>query len=212
MELIRFGIDDGRKEMMIVADLLDKYSIDGVFYIAPYEKKCDIAITDIKELSHRHEVGGHTLTHCRLTDVSLDVAKYEIEEGKSEVEDIIGKPITKFATPRGWHNPEIIQLIKQAGYTEHRDTKMGITNREGYDDFHLPCSAHFYPRAEYIEKGVYQSIIDKFEEAKIGGYFNVLVHTDELTRYKLWEDFERVLEYISLWKIRNMEKYINLMK
>lgn len=197
---IRIGIDDGRKEMIIVADLLDKYSLDGVFYIAPFEKKCTLSLNEIADLAQRHEVAGHTLTHCRLTTVSIEEARHEIEMGKEELEEIIGKPVTKFATPRGWHNPEIIELIKQAGYLEHRDTKMGITNREGYDDFHLPCSAHFYPRPEYQEKGIYQSIIDKFEEAKTGGYFNVLVHTDELERFKLWEDFERVLEYISLWE------------
>ena len=193
---IRFGVDDGRKEMMRVADLLDKYGFKGIFYIAPFEQKCDILVKDIQELSRRHEVAGHTLTHPRLTRISLEQAKHEIEMGKEELEDYIGKPITKFATPRGYYNPDIIELIKQAGYTEHRDTLMGYTAREE-DDFHLHCSAHLYPRPEYKEKGIYQSIIDKFEEAKAGGgYFNVILHTDELTKYKLWQVFEYVLAYI----------------
>lgn len=196
---VRISIDDGRKEMLRVADLLDKYGINGVFYIAPLEQKNTLTVSEIKELAGRYEIGGHTLTHCRLTTVTLDEARHEIEVGKEELEEIIGKPITKFATPRGWHNPEIIELIKQAGYLEHRDTKMGITNREGYDDFHLPCTVHFYPRPEYDESGMMLSMFSKFEEARYSGengYYNVLVHTDELTRFGYWAEFEYLLKYI----------------
>lgn len=194
---IRIGIDDGREEMMGMSDLLTKYGMTGVFYIAPFENQCRLRVRDIVELSRLHEVGGHTLTHQRLTRLPLDEARYEIFEGKKELEHLIGKPITKFATPRGWHNDDIIDLIKEAGFTENRNTKMGVVNRDGYDDYHLPCTAHFYPRSEY--HGVLPSVKAKFLEAqKEGekGYFNLLVHTDELKRYDLWGDFEKFLEFI----------------
>lgn len=118
---------------------------------------------------------------------------------------MLGKKIKKFATPRGYYTPEIIQMIKEAGYIEHRGTKMGIVDIKDYDVFHLPCSAHFYPRPEYEEKGILKSIIDKFDEAlTTGNYFNVLIHTDELDRFNLWEDFETVVKYI--WNKRDEVK------
>lgn len=199
-----FSCDDGRKEMLVVAKLLEKYGFKGTFYIAPYEKGMDLTIKELQYLSRKHIVGGHTLTHQRLTDCDLSQAKVEIEMGKSELEKMIGKKVTKFSTPRGWYNDDIIELIKNAGYKEHRTTKMGITNLKGYDNFHLPVSAHFYPRPEYKEKGVYQSIIDKYEEARTGGYFNVLIHTKELTEYEYWEMLDKVLFYI---KERELCKY-----
>ncbi len=184
------SIDDGRKEMLRVADLLDKYELKGIFYIAPFEQRNTLSINDIQNIAQRHEIGGHTLRHIKLTTISIEEAKKEIEQGKEQLESIIGRKITRFASPRGWHNDEIIEIIKKAGYTRHRTTKMGITNREGYDDYHLPCSAHFYPRQEY-ENSILNSILEKLDQAFTGGgYFDVLIHTDELDRYKQWENFE----------------------
>ena len=194
---IVFSCDDGRKEMLRVAKLLEKYKFKGTFYIAPYEAGITLSVKEMQELSKKHIIGGHTLTHKRLTDCDLSKARVEIEMGKKELEEIIGKKIKTFATPRGWYNPDIICLIKSAGFKEHRTTKMGITDLEGYDRFHLPVSAHLYPRPEY-KGNTYQAIIDKYEEAKKGGYFNLLMHTNELNRYNYWDMLEDVLDYIYL--------------
>jgi peptidoglycan/xylan/chitin deacetylase (PgdA/CDA1 family) len=196
MEII-FGCDDGRKDMLKVAEMLEHFGLKGTFYIAPFERNCDLTVNDILRLAEKHRIGGHTLTHQRLTECTLKKAKLEIEMGKEELEDIIKKPLTTFATPRGWYNDNIIQMIKEAGFLEHRTIKMGITNREGYDNFHLPVSAHMYPRPEYQGISIKNAVIEKYNEAKIGGYFNLLMHTGELNRYSLWESLTDILKYIS---------------
>jgi len=195
MEII-WGCDDGRKDMLRVAKILENYGFKGTFYIAPYETYMDLTVKDIQELSKKHIIGGHTLTHQRLTECSLEKARLEIEIGKKELEDIIGKKITKFAAPRGWQNKDIICLIKEAGFLESRTTKMGIVNITGDNIFELPCSAHFYPRPEYAEKGVLQSIKDKFIESETGGYFNLLMHTSELNRYGYWDDLKELVKFV----------------
>jgi peptidoglycan/xylan/chitin deacetylase (PgdA/CDA1 family) len=196
MELV-FSIDDGRKDMLKVAEMLEHFGLKGTFYIAPFERKCDLSVNDILRLAEKHRIGGHTLTHPRLTECTLKKAKLEIEMGKEELEDIIKKPLTTFATPRGYQNKEIVKLIQEAGFLEHRTTKMGITNREEYDNFHLPVSAHMYPRPEYQGIGIKKSVIEKYNEAKTGGYFNLLMHTGELNKYNLWKSLADILKYIS---------------
>lgn len=200
---IEIGIDDGRREMMQVADLLNKYGLEGVFYIAPMEQKCNLNTREIKVLSERHEVGGHTLTHCRLTTVSLEDAKYEIEEGKYELEAIIGKPITKFAYPRGWFNEDLKRLVKEAGYLQARTTKMGIINIDGYNPYELPVTAQNYPRPEY-EGQTMLGIINKFNEAtEKGNYFSLMIHTDDILKYGQWQEIEAIFAVISHWKMIN---------
>jgi len=193
----RISIDDGRKGMMRIADMLDRHGLTGVFYIAPFEPSNNmLTIGEIIDLSIRHEIGGHTLNHTRLTEVPLDRAKREIEVGKEELEEIIEKKITKFAYPRGWHNPEVMELVRQAGFLEGRTMKMGVIDRTGYDDFAIPVTAQNYPRPEY-EGDTMKGIIDKFEEARaIDGYFNLVIHTEDCKRFGQWDWIESVFDHI----------------
>jgi len=197
---IVISIDDGRREMLRVADLLDKYGLKGVFYIAPYEGKCNLNSREMKELAERHEVGGHTLTHCVLTRVSLLDAQYEIEQGKRELEEIVGKKITKFAYPKGYYNKDLMAFVKGSGYKEARTMKMGVVDVTGYDKFEIPVSAQNYPRPEYEGKTM-QGIINKFDEAtQNGNYFNLVIHTDDIVKWNQWQEIEVIFEVISLWK------------
>lgn len=193
--VIRISIDDGAKQDMRVADILDKYKLKGIFYIAPY--KSDLRVVDIAELGKKHEIGGHTLNHALLTLLDEESAKIEIKEGKRILEEIIGKTITKFAYCRGWFNEDVKRWVKECGFLEGRTIKFTQTELKNYDKFEIPCTAHIYPREEYKEKGIVKSIIERFEESKKFGYFNLVLHSWEVERFKLWEEFEQIIDYIS---------------
>lgn len=194
---VRISIDDGRKEMIQVADLLDKYGLTGVFYIAPFDGLNTLKVREIQELSKRHEVGGHTLYHTKLTRVSLAEAKLEVEKGKKELEDIIGKTITKFAYPRGWYNKDVAQIVWRAGFDEARTMKMGVTDRSCWDELEIPVTAQNYPRAEYT-LGIENAVRDIFDKAKNeDGYFNFVIHTDDIIRFRQWEMIENIFRYIA---------------
>jgi len=197
VKTLRFSIDDGTVCDYDVAKLLEKYGFTGIFYIAPYFQKYPmLSVGQIKEISERHEIGGHTLSHCVLSKVSETDGIMEILEGKHELEEIIGKPITKFAYCRGHFNNEIKKWVKLCGFKEGRTMKLGITDITNYDDYEIPCTAHMYPRPEY--KGdIRKSVIELYKEAKAkNGYFNLLMHSAELNRYKLWDTLESILNYI----------------
>jgi peptidoglycan/xylan/chitin deacetylase (PgdA/CDA1 family) len=132
-----------------------------------------------------------------LTNIDIESAELEIKEGKLELEDIVGKPITKFAYPRGYWNDSLKLLVREAGFFEARTMKMGIINIDAYDNFEIPVSAQNYPRPEY-DGNIYEGIIRKFDEAKkFGNYFNLVIHTDDILRFHQRELIDKVFKYIS---------------
>ena len=62
------------------------------------------------------EFGGHTVRHITLTDVPPDVARSEIRDNKSRLEDILGHPVSSFSYPCGRYTPAIVEEVRAAGY------------------------------------------------------------------------------------------------
>ncbi len=199
MEVI-FSCDDGATEDYKVAKILEEYGLKGVFYVAPFY--CKIGFTPIKlaalkEIAEKHEIGGHTLRHKVLTRYGNEFSTKEIIDGKNVLEKELGVKVTKFAYPRGWYNKRIMKLVKDCGFKEARTMKLGVTNIKGYDKFELPATAHIYPRQEYKEEGIVNSITDLYDKAKKeNGYFNLCMHGWELQKFKTWGDFKAILKYI----------------
>jgi peptidoglycan/xylan/chitin deacetylase (PgdA/CDA1 family) len=52
-------------------------------------------------LSLGHEIGAHTLTHPRLSQIPLGLARKEVHSSKKKLEDLFGVPIKHFAYPYG---------------------------------------------------------------------------------------------------------------
>lgn len=73
----------------------------------------------IKEMSQDSliDIGSHTLTHSRLTDIDAQQAKREIIESKVHIEMKLGKDIRSFCYPDGYFSTETKALVEEAGYT-----------------------------------------------------------------------------------------------
>lgn len=195
---VRISIDDGDVKDLKVAEMLEKYGLRGIFYVAPlYQKVQALSEDQVRELSEKHEIASHTLGHSILTKVSIKTADEEIRKGKEELEDILGIKIKKFAPPRGYYNKDIVQLVKQAGFSEMRTMKFGVTDRKKYDKYEIPITAHLYPRPEYYNMGILRGITYLFDKAKEeDGYFNLVVHSQDLDKFELWIYLDEILKYI----------------
>tara|TARA_R110000868_G_scaffold160448_9_gene390092 strand:+ start:511 stop:1140 length:630 start_codon:yes stop_codon:yes gene_type:complete len=201
---IRISIDDGHELDFRVLELLEKYKIADLatFYIAPYNKSVVVMHpVQVKELAKRAEIGGHTMNHALLTKLSKDEQVREIIEGKMELENIIGKKITKFAYPKGWFNPETKDSVKLCGFKEARTMKLTRTSLEGYDEFELPISFHVRRRPEYEEQGgvvpAFRNVLKQAQE-KGNGYLGVALHSWEVDREGLWNSLEKIFYEIAL--------------
>lgn len=62
------------------------------------------------------EFGGHTSHHITLTSVAPDVARHEIRDNKTRLEEILGHSVSAFSYPCGRYTPAIVEEVRAAGY------------------------------------------------------------------------------------------------
>lgn len=99
------------------------------------ERLMDVA--QVKEwLAAGHEIGAHTLTHPRLTQVSEARAREEIAAAKRKLEDAFGIELRHFCYPYGDHNERVVELVRAAGYATACLASGGLVT-PGADRFRL---------------------------------------------------------------------------
>jgi peptidoglycan/xylan/chitin deacetylase (PgdA/CDA1 family) len=116
--------DDGHPCDRRLADLLAECGVAGTFYIpASYSSRAVLDAPGIRALARGFEIGGHTLSHPRLT--GIDEARWlpEIAGCKQHLEEILGRPITTFCYPYGKYNRRVRQAVIEAGFTGARTTR-----------------------------------------------------------------------------------------
>jgi len=87
-------------------------------------------------LAAGHEIGAHTCTHPRLTQIPRSAAREEIRTSKFKLEDLFGRPIRHFCYPYGDWNPAVRDMVVDAGFLTACTTESGL-NRRGGDPFRL---------------------------------------------------------------------------
>lgn len=94
-------------------------------------------LSELKEMcGYGIEIGAHTMTHPRLTQISPEAAFNEISLSKKNLEDLLGVSVNFFAYPYGDYSGETEKLVEKAGFYGACITKTGIVKR-GADFFAL---------------------------------------------------------------------------
>ena len=73
-------------------------------------------------------IGSHTMTHCRLSNLTAKELRYELGESKRQIEEHVGKPCEFVSYPFGWTtdvNESVRKIAKEVGY------KMGLVSHGG---------------------------------------------------------------------------------
>ena len=87
------------------------------------------------------EIGAHTINHPILATLDDEEARAEIVEGKNQLEEMTGAPVTLFAYPNGKpgrdYGPRDVELVKKAGFAAAVSTTRGVAHRSS-DLFQLP--------------------------------------------------------------------------
>lgn len=87
------------------------------------------------------EVGGHTVRHPILTELSDADALAEIDQGRQRLQAIIGAPVTVFAYPNGGPNRDYdarhVGMVKSLGFEGAVSTATGVSGPLS-DPFQLP--------------------------------------------------------------------------
>jgi len=224
MQIITTSWDDGSIEDFRLAEILNKYKLQGTFYIprANHERPV-ITSTQIQDLSSRFEIGGHTLNHIFLTTVPAATQWDEIEGCYNWLATLTGSAPESFCVPRGLYNSKIIKMVQKAGFTHLRTTHLLDINGFSYsNNFPLMnTTVQLYPHSKFtylkhlIKRGKLTGIaawlaanaeneLLKLTEKKLAairtnkhGCFHLWGHSWEIEQYQLWDKLEAVCKLIS---------------
>jgi len=198
--------DDCSVEDLKIAALMAKYKIHTTFYWPVSPEACNdpkgrksLSPTARTILSQSFEIGSHTITHPLLTRIPLRAAEEEIKDSKGMMEDLYDVKITKFCYPRGYANPEIQQMVKDAGYTSARSTLVGYIH-ESENPFFEQTTVHVgNDRKEYGGQSWLDYALNLLEEAirTPDSVFHFWGHGWELEQNNGWYDLETLLQRVS---------------
>lgn len=224
MKIITTSWDDGSKEDLKLADILDKYNLQATFYIPKKNnERSVISEHQIKVLAERFEIGGHTLNHIFLTRVPPATQKQEIEGCYKWINEVLGYAPKSFCAPNGLYNNAILQMVKNAGFIHLRTTHLlnlkGITTNSTLPLMHTTIQMYQHSKYTYFKHlikrrkiGALISWLSMYSENEIlkltekkldsirknqTGCFHLWGHSWEIEQYHLWNKLEAVLKLLS---------------
>jgi peptidoglycan/xylan/chitin deacetylase (PgdA/CDA1 family) len=170
----------------------------------------------ILQLSADFEIGGHTVHHCDLLTVRDDIARREITECKTALEQIIGRSCTAFCFPKGHFRRNHVNFVREAGYRIARTVEyMSLSMPSSLNGLAVIATTLQAGRAgvsaivrnsfkrlrpvnlfRYLRHrksgwvGTAEAILDRVMER--GGVFHLWGHSWEIDEMGEWENLERL--------------------
>lgn len=203
--------DDGSILDLKVAELLDKYGIKGTFYVPKTLFAHPVGHKDLIALDDCFEVGCHTLNHIDLTKVPESEARFEIEESKVFLEELLGHQVRMFSYPCGRFNTKVKGIVKKCGFDAARTIRRGCLTPP-VDPYEWRVTSYLGRGIPHIVLGDWRRIHNSIRSlwdweirAKVlfdqflrgGGIYHVWGHSLEYEVNLEWDKLERVLGYIS---------------
>jgi peptidoglycan-N-acetylglucosamine deacetylase len=149
--LVTTSWDDGHPLDLRVAERLAAHGMAGTFYVPlRYRTVPCMSVAQMRELQALGmEIGSHTVTHPRLSEIRDDAALQELRESRDALENMLGQPVTSFCYPEGKHRRGLGRLVRAAGYRLARTTLAFHTDLV-FDPLTMPVSMQLYPHSRAV--------------------------------------------------------------
>lgn len=212
--VVSIQFDDAHVDQLAAIDLLAKYDIKATYYLPHPRLEAGgkyMTIDDALGLQAAgHEIGGHTITHPQLPELSREEQRKEICEDREHLQ-LAGFTVDNFSYPAGAHNATTEALVAECGYESAR-TSGGLCEQPGIFDFcdqaeSLPpqyvfaTRTHGSMRRQHIPDRMRALITDPYENG--GGWVQLIFHhvcddcndygisVDEMDSFLSWLTNER---------------------
>lgn len=95
-----------------------------------------LSAAEIAEMSDAVDFEAHTCFHPVLPACDDDEARREIQDSRTDLEALLGRPVRCFSYPNGDYGEREVRLVREAGYTLARTIDVGWTDLRS-DPFRL---------------------------------------------------------------------------
>lgn len=133
---VALTFDDANDSFLKAWPLLKKYGDTATLYITTSYVGHQTKLTwdQIRQFSDAGvEIGDHTVTHDQMirrvgesTEDFHDRVHAELSESKTKLEKETGRPVITFAYPFGYYENEVLDLIKNEGFTSAVTVQDGV--------------------------------------------------------------------------------------
>jgi peptidoglycan-N-acetylglucosamine deacetylase len=221
MKLITTSWDDGHQLDFRIAELLDKYNLQGTFYIPRSNQEHEVmGECDVVKIGERFEIGGHTLNHVRLKSSHKELVKGEIIGSFFWLKDLLGTDPVSFCFPGGEFDEYVINEVRSAGFKILRTTELLnvatyqsdviATTIQLYEHSSLTYVKHLGKRRKvtslinWLTSGPTSDLLRLTDHylSQINcsgkGCFHLWGHSWEIKEFNLWNKLEAVLQHLSM--------------
>lgn len=220
--LLTTSWDDGHPLDLRIAELLAKHGIAGTFYISRSGPRTVMDALEIRELSGKFEIGGHTLEHVSIERLSDEELAAQLSGSRVWVEQLTGRGCRSFCFPGGKFHRRQLPFVRNAGYQVARTVELLSTANPQWADGlcvvpttvqafpHGPMayaknalkrfsfSTAHWPRKSLFSRDWVALAANLFVRTRErGGIFHLWGHSWEIEEYGQWKNLERFLETMS---------------
>lgn len=125
--VVSLTFDDGDADNYSVRSVLAENNLHATFYVVSGFTNSNGYMTDnqLRDLyNDGNEIGGHTLSHVKVSEVRGEELKREVCQDRSNLV-AYGFEVTSFAYPFGHYDDEAEQVVRNCGYSNARGVSGG---------------------------------------------------------------------------------------
>ncbi len=137
--VVSLTFDDGDADNYSVRPVLAENDLRATFYVVSGFTNSNGYMTDVqlRDLyNDGNEIGGHTLSHIKLTDVRGEELKREVCQDRANLV-AYGFGVTSFAYPFGHYDEEARRVVMDCGYANARGVSDGPESLPPVDGYGL---------------------------------------------------------------------------
>ena len=203
---VSFSYDDAAVADRRLVAILNAHGLKGTFNITPswLGRTNYVRRDEVKSLYEGHEIASHGYAHLHLAQLTPGKLRAELADGRRALEDLLGRPVTGFASPYGEHTEATVAAMREEGFAYARPASSSGT-------FEIPYDPLFWQATVHHEGGAGE-VAERFLADRAWGgrllFLNVWGHSYEFDRKGNWELMESLCALFDgrddVWRATNL--------